>query len=253
MDVAVHLVTFKQYCLVAALSFIAAIVGGITGYGTGLILPPVLLPIVGPAALVPVISLSALMTNASRLIVFRDKFDVRHAVMLAGCALPTCVAGAYIYTALSGKAVTIVTGLALIVLVPLRRIASRAQWTLPTSGLAVAGSGYGLLVGATSGSGIVLLSILLAAGLRGAAVIATDAGISLLLGLAKTAVFQTAGALPASAWIMAIVIGCCATPGAFLARRLTAGLPIHVHTSILDGVVVLGGALLVIQACGGGR
>ncbi|WP_298270212.1 sulfite exporter TauE/SafE family protein [uncultured Bradyrhizobium sp.] len=248
MHDAVHLATFEQYCLVAALSFIAAIVGGVAGYGTGLILPPVLLPIVGSEAVVPIISLSALLTNASRLIALRDKFDVRNAIMLASCALPTCIGGAYVYTTLGGKTVTIVIGLALIVLVPLRRLASKAQWRLTTPGVAVAGSGYGLLVGATSGSGVVLLSILLAAGLRGSAVIATDAGISLFLGLAKTAVFQTAGALPASAWIMAILIGCCATPGAFLAKRLTAHLPIHVHTDILDGVVILGGALLMIQA-----
>lgn len=253
MHDAVHLVTLEQYCLVAALSFIAAVIGGVAGYGTGLILPPVLLPIVGPQAVVPIISLSALMTNASRLIAFKDKFDVRNAVVLASCALPTCVASAYIYTALSGKAVTIAIGLALIILVPLRRLAAKAQWTLATSGMAAAGGGYGFLVGATSGSGVALLSILLAAGLRGSAVIATDAGISLFLGLAKTAVFQSAGALPASAWIMAILIGCCAIPGAFLAKRLTAGLPIHIHTSILDGVVILGGALLVIQACGDGQ
>ncbi|WP_024507775.1 sulfite exporter TauE/SafE family protein [Bradyrhizobium sp. ARR65] len=253
MHDAVHLVTFEQYCLVAVISFIAAVLGGVTGYGTGLILPPVLLPIVGPEAVVPIISLSALMTNASRLIAFRDKFDVRNAIMLAACALPTCVAGAFVYTVLSGKVVTIIIGLALIILVPLRRLVNKAEWTLATSGVAVAGSGYGLLVGATSGSGVVLLSILLAAGLRGSAVIATDAGISLFLGLAKTAVFQTAGALPASAWIMAILIGGCATPGAFLAKRLTADLPIHIHTSILDGVVMLGGALLVIQACCDGR
>lgn len=248
MHDAAHIVTFEQYCLVAVLSFVAAVVGGVAGYGTGLILPPVFLPIVGPEAVVPIISLSALMTNASRLITFRDKFDVRNAVMLAGCALPTCVVGAYVYTALSGRAVTVIIGLALIVLVPLRRLANRTRWMLTTPGVAVAGSGYGLLVGATSGSGVVLLSILLAAGLQGSAVIATDAGISLFLGLAKTVVFQTAGALPASAWVMAVLIGCCAVPGAFLAKRLTANLPNHVHAGILDGVVILGGMLLVIQA-----
>ena len=247
MQEAIHLVTMSQYALVAVVSFIAATIGGIAGYGTGLILPPILLPIVGAEAVVPIISLSALMTNASRLVAFRQEFSARDAVLLAACALPTCIAGAYIYTALSGSAVTMMIGCALIVLVPLRRYAQKIQWRLKRPGVAVAGTGYGLLVGATSGSGVVLLSILLAAGLRGPAVIATDAGISLFLGAAKTAVFQSAGALPASAWIMALLIGCCATPGAFLAKRLTTRLPLHIHTGILDGVVVLGGVLLIAQ------
>jgi hypothetical protein len=45
---------------------------------------------------------------------------------------------------------------------------------------------------APTGSGVVLLSILLAAGLQGPAVIATDAGISLVLGIAKTLIFLPA-------------------------------------------------------------
>lgn len=247
MQETIYLATLTEYCLVAGFSFLAAVVGGIAGYGTGLILPPVLFPIVGAEAVVPIISLSALMTNTSRLIAFRSEFDLRNAMILSGCALPTCLAGAYVYTALSGEAAAVMIGLALIVLVPLRRVAEQAKWKLATSGVAVAGSGYGLMVGATSGSGVVLLSILLAAGLRGSAVIATDAGISLFLGVAKTAVFQSTGALPPSAWIMALLIGCCATPGAFLAKRLAARLPLNIHTNILDGVVILGGAMLVAQ------
>jgi uncharacterized membrane protein YfcA len=34
------------YAIVGVVAFVASFVGGITGYGTGLLLPPVLLPIV---------------------------------------------------------------------------------------------------------------------------------------------------------------------------------------------------------------
>jgi uncharacterized membrane protein YfcA len=109
------------------------------------------------------------------------------------------------------------------------------------------GAVFGLLSGGTAGSGVVLISILLAAGLSGPAVIATDAAISLALGVAKVSVYQAAGALPSSSWIMALLVGVFALPGAFIAKRLTARLPGHWHIRILDGVVVLGGALLVVQ------
>jgi uncharacterized protein len=247
MQEAVYLTTISDYCLVAVFSFLAATIGGIAGYGTGLILPPILLPIVGAKAVVPIISLSALMTNASRLVAFRDEYSAQDALVVALCALPTCIAGAYLYTALSSDVVTVMIGLVLIILVPLRRYAEKVQWKLQRAGMALAGSGYGVFVGATTGSGVILLSILLAGGLRGSAVIATDAGISLFLGIIKSAVFQTAGVLPLSAWIMAVVIGCCATPGTFLAKRLVRHLPVHVHTGILDGVVILGGVLLIVQ------
>jgi len=98
---------------------------------------------------------------------------------------------------------------------------------------------------------VVLLAILLAAGLQGPAVIATDAGISLILGLIKSAVFQTAGALPLSSWIMAVDIGVAALPGAFIARRLSRHLSLKAHTAILDAVVILGGSLLIVQGFSG--
>ena len=88
----------------------------------------------------------------------------------------------------------------------------------------------------------------MAGGLEGAAVIATDAGVSLLIGAIKTGVFQTAGALPWASWIMAVLIGVCAIPGAFIARALTRRMALSTHAYILDAVVVIGGVLLVIQA-----
>ena len=47
---------------------------------------------------------------------------------------------------------------------------------------------------------------------------------------------------------MAVLIGVCAVPGAFIAKRLTRSLSLAQHTSLLDGVVVVGGVLLILQA-----
>lgn len=244
-------VTLLHYALVALVAFIAAIIGGVAGYGTGLLLPPVLVPLIGPQAVVPVIAVSALMTNASRLVAFRTSFDAPRALLITLCALPFCLIGAYLYTLLSSGHVAMLIGIVLILLVPVRRILTRLHGHLSNKGVAAAGSAYGLLVGGTTGSGVVLLSILLAAGLQGPAVIATDAGISLVLGAVKTLVFQSAGALPLSSWIMAAVIGVAALPGAFIAKRLAHRLSLKAHTSILDAVVILGGAILIAQGFSG--
>lgn len=68
-------IDFGTCAFVALVSFAAALVGGVTGYGTGLLLPPVLLPIVGPHYVVPIISLSAILTNGSRLTAFFSDLD----------------------------------------------------------------------------------------------------------------------------------------------------------------------------------
>jgi uncharacterized membrane protein YfcA len=98
------------------------------------------------------------------------------------------------------------------------------------------------------GSGIILLSLLMAAGLEGGAVIATDATISIAIGLIKIAVFGVAGVVGAQVVAIALVIGVIAFPGAFLAKALVDRMPIHLHTALLDAVVLLGGAFVIIRA-----
>ena len=241
-------VTVLQYAAVGACAFFASIIGGVAGYGTGLLMPLVLVPIIGAQAVVPVIGLSALFTNGSRLVAFWSSFDARKAALVGFAAVPLCIISAYGYTLLTGPRAALLIGLVLIALVPLRRILKAQFRALSERGLVIAGTGYGAIVGGTSGAGVVLLSILMAGGLEGAAVIATDAGISLLIGVVKTLVFQTAGALPWASWIIAVLIGVCAIPGAFIARALTRRMTLSTHAYILDAVVVIGGVLLVIQA-----
>lgn len=240
-------VSFLQYLLVAVCALMAGTIGGIAGYGTGLLMPLVLTPIVGAEAVVPIIGLSALFTNSSRVLAFRQDIDLQKALLIGGMALPTCLLGAYGYNFLTGRGAAIVIGSFLVLMVPARLILKRLRAELSGGGLAGAGAGYGFLVGGTSGSGVVLLSILMASGLNGRVVIATDAVISIVLGFAKTGVFQIFGALPASSWIMALIVGLSATPGAFIAKRLTEALPIHIHNAILDAAIICGGVILIIQ------
>jgi len=242
-------VSLLQYGLVALSAFLAAIVGGIAGYGSGLLMPLVLVPIVGAPAVVPIIGISALFTNGSRIAAFREHVDRRLALVIAGFALPTCILGGF--TLLSGPGAALFIGAMLVLLVPARRLLTHLRVRLRGRGVAAAGVGYGLLVGGTAGSGVVLISILMMAGLSGRAVIATDAVVSLAIGLIKTASFQAFGALPADAWIMALVVGLAGTPGAFVAKRLTETLSVRLHNVILETAIVIGGLILVAQGLAG--
>ena len=108
--------------------------------------------------------------------------------------------------------------------------------------------GWGPLAGGTVGAGIILLSLLMAAGLEGAAVVATDAVVSIGIGLTKFATFGLAGAIDAKVIAIALLIGCVAFPGAFVAKALTTRLPVRVHTAILDAMVLGGGAVMIVNA-----
>ena len=218
------------------------------GYGTGALMPLVLVPIVGAEPVVPIISLSALLTNTGRVAAFRHLVDLRRANIILISAVPTCVIGAWGYTRLSGRGALIVIGTMLVATVPLRRLMRRRGLALSNRGLAAAAFGWGPLAGGTVGAGIILLSLLMAAGLEGAAVVATDAVVSIGIGLAKFATFGLAGVVTAQVITVGLLIGVMAFPGAFLAKRLVDRLPLHVHTAMLDAVVIGGGAVMIVNA-----
>ena len=241
-------ISLLQLALVAAVALCANILGGIAGYGTGALLPLVLVPMVGALPVVPIITISAMFTNVSRLLAFRRYADWRRAAIALVAAIPTCVLGAWGYTFLTGKGAAIVIGAMLILSVPVRRLMKHRGIQFSDAGFAAGAAGYGVLVGGTAGSGVVMLSLLMAAGLQGAAVVATDAVISIVISMVKISVFGFAGVLTPQIIALAILIGLAAMPGAYIARLLVERMPVHFHTAILDAVVLLGGTFLIVGA-----
>ena len=170
-------------------------VGGLAGYGTGALMPLVLVPLIGAEPVVPIIAISSIFTNLSRFAAFVRYADRRRALIVIACRMLTTALGAWGYTLLTGVGAAIVIGTMLILSVPLRRLLKRHDVRVGDAGLAVGSVGYGVVVGGTSGSGVILLSLLMAAGLEGAAVIATDAVISVATSIIKISVFGGAGVI----------------------------------------------------------
>jgi uncharacterized membrane protein YfcA len=239
--------SLHELLMVAAFSFGTQIIGGIAGYGTGLLMPLILIPLIGAEAVVPVISLAALITNPTRAITFWKDLDRRKAIFVTLCALPATAVGAYWFTLLTGRDAQILIGCLLIVMVPLRYLLRRLRVRLAGPGFAGASFGFGFLMGATPGTGVVLLSILMAAGLAGTQVIATDAAISALLGVVRTGIYAGFGALTWNMVFLSVLIGAMATPGTLTARWISRRFTAEFHNVVFDVAIVAGGAVLLLQ------
>jgi len=241
-------VSLAQLFLVAGVALFASVVGGLAGYGTGALMPLVLVPLVGAEPVVPIIAISSIFTNLSRFVAYLSYADRRRALIVIAFAILTTALGAYGYTRLTSAGSALVIGSMLILSVPLRRLLRRRDVRIGDSGLAAAAVGYGVVVGGTSGSGVILLSLLMAAGLEGAAVIATDAVISLATSVVKISVFGLAGVVTPQVLAFAVLIGAVAIPGAFLAKAFVERMPVHIHAAILDAAVIAGGLVMIASA-----
>jgi len=241
-------ISASQLLLVACVALFASVVGGLAGYGTGALMPLVLMPLIGAEPVVPIIAIASIFTNTSRFAAYLRYADRRRAAIVIAAAALTTALGAYGYTRLTNAGAALVIGAMLISSVPMRRLLKRRDIEISDTGLAAGSVGYGVVVGGTSGSGVILLSLLMAAGLEGAAVIATDAVISVATGIIKISVFGLAGVVTAQVLAFAVLIGAIALPGAFLARAFVERMPVHIHAAILDVAVIAGGTVMIVEA-----
>ena len=241
-------ISLWELVLVAVVALFASVVGGVTGYGSSALIPLVLVPLIGPEPVVPIVSISGVFNNVTRAYAFREYVDVKRGTIIMLAAVPTCMVGAYVYTKLTSAGILIAIGTMLCMSVPLRRWLTHMKVQMSNGGLAAGSVLYGFLAGSTTGSGVILLSLLMASGLAGAWVVATDALVSIAIAIAKLLVFGVTGAMTPQVIAFGLLIGIVALPGAFLAKAFVERMPVHVHTGILDGIVVLGGGVMIFSA-----
>ena len=231
--------------LVAVLGMIAAVVGGIGGFGTGIILTAALAPLIGVKQVIPVLAVAGAIINAGRYWFYRASRERRTLALVLVCSLPFLVLGTWIYSVLDARAVGTVLGLVVIASVPLRRALNRRKIALGRAGLAAGSTVFGLASGLTSGVGVIMVSLLLGTGMTGQAVLATDSLVSVALDLCKAALFQRFALLDQQSAITGVVIGVATIPGSALAAWLVNRMHAHLHVLFLEALILLGGASLL--------
>ena len=157
--------------LVAA--FGSAVIGGIGGFGTGVILTAVLMPIIGVKAVVPVLSLAGVLINCGRWWFYRQHVDWAVVRRVLPFAVPCLFAGTWVYAALDARPLGLVIGALVLASVPLRRLLAARRVRVGPRGQRLGGAVFGAANGFASGMGVILVSLLLGAGLTGSAVLAT--------------------------------------------------------------------------------
>jgi hypothetical protein len=233
---------------VAALAACAAVVGGVGGFGTGVILTAALVPLIGIKEVVPVLAVAGAIINAGRFWFYRAHLDRRAFVISVLGALPTLVLGTWIYSVLDARAVGTILGLAVISTVPIRRYLAHRKIVLDRTGLAVGSGIFGLAAGVATGTGMILVSVLLGAGLAGPAVLATDALVTIVLDLCKAGLFHKFSLLDEQAITLGVAIGVASIPGSAFASWLVSRIHAHLHVIFMEALILAGGGFMLWYA-----
>lgn len=233
---------------IAVLALAAAVVSGMSGFGTGVILAAALVPLIGVKAVIPVLAVAGIIINAGRFWFYRGNLDRRMLALVLATSLPFLVLGTWVYSVLDTRALGTVLGLAVIASVPLRRLLHSRQIVLGPAGLAVGSGIFGFATGIATGTGVILVSLLLGAGLATPAVLATDALVSIALDLCKAALFQRFDLLDTAAFFTGVVIGLATIPGSAIAAWLVGRIGARLHILFMEALIVVGGASMLWHA-----
>jgi uncharacterized membrane protein YfcA len=225
--------------LVLGVALMSGFLSGLSGFGAGLMLSAFLVPIAGAKATVALLAVAMVVTNLGRIAAFGQRPDLRRALFVLAGAIPAMVPCAWLLTRISDALAGLIVAIFLLASIALRHILRRTRLNVGPVGLVTGGAVVGSVSGLSTGGGVMIIPLLLGAGLAGAALIATDAAISITLQVARSLAFQRFALLDEHLFVLGLILGLATMPGSWLAARLVLRTKVTIHTLALEALVVV--------------
>ena len=233
---------------ILAVGLVAGTISGIVGFGSSIMLMPVLVIAFGPLQAVPIMAIAAIMANLSRVMVWWRKVDWRACAAYSATGAPFAALGAMTLLVLPTRVIELALGAFFIAMIGVRRWMAAHALKLRLAHLALIGVPVGYLTGIVVSTGPITAPVFLAAGLVKGAFLSTEAAASLAVYLAKAAVFRSFGALPLEIAFKGLIIGSTLMAGAFIAKRFVLRLEPERFRLLMDGLLLLSGLALLSTA-----
>jgi uncharacterized membrane protein YfcA len=240
-----------NFLFVLAVGLVAGTISGIVGTGSSIMLMPVLVYQYGPKQAVPIMAIAAIMSNFSRILAWWRDVDWRACAAYSVTGIPAAALGARTLLTLPSHAVDISIGLFLIAMVPARHWLARHEYKLSLWHVALGGAVIGYLTGIVVSTGPLSVPLFLFYGLSKGAFLATEAASSLGLYVSKSVTFQRFGALTPDVAIQGLIAGSSLMAGAFIAKPLLVKLNPDIFRLVMDGIMLLAGASMLVNAIWG--
>lgn len=227
------------FLLVAA--FLTSMIHGATGIAGGFLLAVAATPILGVKAVVPVLSITLLISHGSRAVFNLADFNKQAFVSVIVPAFPFIIAAALIYGKLSSAVIAFLLGTVVLLSIPLQRWTNARQIKTTQNMLYGTGAVYGAIAGAAIGPGTILAPVLLGLGIGRQAFVATLAAIALTTNITRSIIYGVSDLLTQPYILLGIMAGVATIPGAWIGRSILRKLTDKRHARLLEWLLVLGG------------
>ena len=237
-----------ELLFVLGVGLAAGTISGIVGFGSSIMLMPVLVIVFGPLHAVPIMAIAAILANLSRVLIWWREVDWRAVAAYSVTGVPAAALGARTLLVLPPRLIECALGIFFLLMIPARRWFAARGFRLRLPHLLALGAVIGFLTGIVVTTGPITAPIFLAAGLVKGAFIATEAAASLAVYLSKAAVFRRFGALPLPVIAQGLITGASLMAGAWIAKRFVLRLHPDRFRLLMDALMLLSGATMLWTA-----
>jgi hypothetical protein len=222
-------------------ALVGSLVGGVAGFGTGIIMLPLVAWAIGIRSAVPVLTVAMLVGNLSRIWWSRGEVDRKVVVRFTLGAVPATALGTALFAGAPAEWLGRFVGVFLISSVPLRRLLATDFFHMRLRYFPVLGTFIGLLSALVVTTGPLNTPFFLAYGLRRSAFVGTEAVCSMAMHLARGATLARYSLLTREAVIVGLVLGGTMFAGTWAARRLLERMSDRVFLGVIEGLLLLMG------------
>ncbi|MBI1845548.1 MAG: sulfite exporter TauE/SafE family protein [Candidatus Rokubacteria bacterium] len=228
---------FALAVLVAG-ALVGSVVGGAAGFGTGLILLPLVAWTLGIKATGPVLTVAMLLGNISRVWWSRHDLDPGVAVRFLAGAVPATALVAMLYAGLGGEWLARIIGVFLVLAVPVRRLLLSGRLRVGLATFPPLGVGIGALSALVVTTGPIAAPFFLAYGLRRGAYIATEGICAFAMHATRGVVFARYSLISGQTLLLGLLLGSVMFAGSWLGRRLLDRMSDRTFLVLVEALLV---------------
>lgn len=230
---------------VLGVSFVAATLAAVTGFGGAAVLLPVLVWSFGVREAIPILTVAQLIGNGSRVWFNRTELNWRVVAWFALGGVPMALLGGLLFAKAPLAALTRVLGAFLILIVVWRHVRPNRTWRPSLPAFAVIGAGASFLSALLGSVGPLMAPFFLAYGLLKGAYIGTEALSTVVMHVAKLIAYRHAAVLPVHAVIIGLLLGPVMVLGSFAGKHIVDRLPEKVFVLVIEATLLAAGVLFL--------
>jgi len=201
-------------------SFIAATLAAVAGFGGAAILLPVLVATFGVREAIPILTVAQLVGNGSRVWFNRQELDRRVVAWFAVGGVPMALIGGFLFAKAPLTSLTQILGVFLILIVVWRHSRLKTTWRPTIYWFAGIGAGASFLSALLGSVGPLMAPFFLAYGLVKGAYIGTEALSTVVMHITKLIAYRGAAVLPFHAVVVGLMLGPIMILGSFTGKRI---------------------------------